>query len=117
MTKAQREKAERLILKQMLDTNPKLKSFIDDLIDNPNPELKDVIQPVIEEKLKEARDIGVNIGWEGAMIVIYQKIQDMGSVGEVKSLIRKEINKIVEKSKLDPVFDADGNIIIKEEEE
>lgn len=53
MTKAQREKTERLLLKQMLDTNPKLKKFIDALIDKPNVETKDIVQPIIEEELKK----------------------------------------------------------------
>lgn len=117
MTKAQREKAERLMLKHMLDTNPKLKKFIDSLIDNPQPEIKDVVQPVITEKLLESRMIGVNIGWEGAMLSVYQKIQNMESVEEIKSLLRKEINAIVEKLQLNPVFDENGNIIITEKEE
>ena len=51
MTKAQREKAERLMLKQMLDNNPKLKQVIEALIDNPYPDIKDVITPVIQQEL------------------------------------------------------------------
>lgn len=43
MTKAQKEKAERLMLKQMLDTNPKLKAFIDALIDKPDVKTKDIV--------------------------------------------------------------------------
>lgn len=37
----------------MLDTNPKLKKFIDALIDKPNVETKDIVQPIIEEELKK----------------------------------------------------------------
>ena len=73
MTKAQREKAERLMLKQILDTNPKIKTFIDALIDKPNVETQDIIQPIIEEELKKARMIGVEIGFQGAMIQAYEK--------------------------------------------
>ena len=43
LTKAQKEKAERLMLKQMLDTNPKLKAFIDALIDKPDVKTKDIV--------------------------------------------------------------------------
>ena len=52
-----KRKAERLLLKQMLDTSPKLKEVIDGLIDNPNPELKDVIAPVIQAQIEDARKV------------------------------------------------------------
>lgn len=97
MTKAQREKQERLMLKHMLDTKPKYKEIMDALIDNPNKELKDVIQPVIEEELKKARIIGVNIGWQGAMIQAYEKIKNMDSVDEIKTCLKDEADKIREK--------------------
>ena len=81
----------------MLDTNPKYKQIMDALIDNPNKELKDIIQPVIEEELKKARMIGVNIGWQGAMIQAYEKIKKMDSVDEIKACLKDEANKIREK--------------------
>lgn len=43
MTKAQREKQERLMLKHLLDTKPKYREIMDALIDNPDKELKDII--------------------------------------------------------------------------
>lgn len=97
MTKAQREKAERLMLKQILDTNPKLKKFIDALIDKPDAETKDIVKPIIEEELKKARMIGVNIGFQGAMIQAYEKVKDMQTVDEIKAYLREEANKIREK--------------------
>ena len=103
MTKAQREKAERLMLKHMLDNNPKYKEIMDALIENPNKELKDVIQPVIEEELKKARMIGVNIGFQGAMIQAYEKIKNMNSVDEIKACLKEEANKIREKMGLKSV--------------
>ena len=57
MTKKQKEKAEQLILKQMLDNNPKLKEVIDNLVELSNPELKDVIAPVIENQLNERKSL------------------------------------------------------------
>ena len=56
MTKAQREKQERLMLKQILDTNPKLKKFIDALIDKTDVGTKDIVQPILEEELG---DLGI----------------------------------------------------------
>lgn len=97
MNKRQREAAERAMLKHMLDTNPDYKKIIDALIDNPNKELKDAIQPVIEAELKKTRMIGVNIGWQGAMIQAYEKVKDMNSVDEIKVCLKGEADKIREK--------------------
>lgn len=85
------------MLKHLIDTQPKYKATLDALIDNPNPELKDIIQPVIEEELKKNRMIGVNIGFQGAMIQAYEKIKNMNSVDEIKACLKNEANKIREK--------------------
>lgn len=117
MTKAQREKAERLVLKQMLDTNPKLKTFIDVLIDNPHAETKDVVKPIIEEELKKARMIGTQIGWQAAFIQAHEKVKDMQTVDEIKACLRDEADKIREKMGLKSAFDDNGNLIVEEDEE
>ena len=117
MTKAQREKQERLMLKHILDTKPKYKEIMDALIDNPDKELKDAIQPVIEDELTKARMIGVNIGFQGAMIQAYEKIKDMDSVDEIKACLKNEANKIREKMGLKSAFDDNGNLIVEEDEE
>lgn len=117
MTKAQREKAERLLLKQMLDTNPKLKKFIDALIDKPNPELKDIVQPVIEEELKKSRTIGVNIGWQAAFIQAYEKVKNMQTVDEIKACLRTEADNVRERMGLKSAFDENGNLIVENDEE
>lgn len=100
MTKAQREKAERLMLKQTLESNPKLKEIIDNMIDNPSPELKDVIQPVIQKKLEDARMQGILIGWNSFAIRVYDNIKNMETIEEVKSYLQEEQNKTEEKLKL-----------------
>ena len=117
MTKAQREKAERMMLKQMLDTNPKLKKFIDALIDKPNPELKDIIQPVIEEELKKSRMTGIQIGWQAAFIQAYEKVKDMQSADEIKACLRGEADAIRERMGLKSAFDEDGNVVVESDEE
>lgn len=117
MTKAQREKAERLLLKQMLDTNPKLKKFVDALIDKPNPELKDIVQPVIEEELKKSRTIGVNIGWQAAFIQAYEKVKNMQTVDEIKACLRTEADNVRERMGLKSAFDENGNLIVENNEE
>lgn len=116
MTKAQREKAERLMLKQMLDTNPKLKQVINALIDNPSPDIKDAITPVIQQELEKARMIGVNIGFQGAMLQVYQKTKDMQTVDEIKACLRAEADAIRQRMGLKSAFDEDGNLIVDEEE-
>lgn len=85
------------MLKHMLDTKPKYKEIMDALIDNPNKELKDVIQPVMEEELKKALMIGVEIGFQGAMLQAYEKVKNMQSVDEIKVCLKDEANKIREK--------------------
>lgn len=117
MTKAQREKAERLMLKQMLDTNPKLKKFIDALIDKPNPELKDIVQPVIEEELKKSRMTGIQIGWQAAFIQAYEKVKDMETADEIKSCLRGEADAIRERMGLKSAFDEDWNVVAESDEE
>ena len=97
INKRQREASERAMLKHILDTKPKYKEIMDALIDNPEKELKDVIQPVIEEELKKARMIGVNIGFQGAIIQAYEKIKDMNNTEEIKACLKGVANKIRER--------------------
>lgn len=105
------------MLKQMLDTNPKLKQVIDALIDNPSPDVKDVITPVIQQELEKARMIGVNIGFQGAMIQAYENIKDMQSVDEIKACLRNEADAVRERMGLKSAFDENGNIIVEGEDE
>ena len=104
------------MLKHILDTKPKYKEIMDALIDNPNPELKDIIQPVIEEELKKARMIGVEIGWQGAMLQAYEKIKNMESVDEVKICLRDEADAVRKRMGLKSTFDENGNLVVDEEE-
>ena len=117
MTKEKHEKAERLMLKQMLDTNPKLKKFIDALIDKPNPELKDIVQPVIEEELKKSRMTGIQIGWQAAFIQAYEKVKDMETADEIKACLRGEADAIRERMGLKSAFDDNGNVVVESDEE
>ena len=105
------------MLKHILDTKPKYKEIMDALIDNPNKELKDIIQPVIEEELKKSRIIGVEIGFQGAMLRAYDKIKDMQTVGEIKACLRAEADAVRERMGLKSAFDEDGNVIVEEEED
>ena len=115
INKRQREAAERAMLKHMLDTKPKYKEIMDALIDKPNVELNDAIQPVIEEELKKASMIGVNIGFQSAMIQAYEKVKDMQTIDEIKACLRAEADSVRERMGLKSAFDEDGNLIVDEE--
>lgn len=97
MNKAQREKAERLLLKQMLDTNPKLKSIIDGLIDNPNPELTDIIEANMKPMLEKARMDGINIGWMSFALGMSEKIKSCKTVDEAVKLLKAESDRVRDK--------------------
>ena len=116
MTKKQREAARRAQLQHILDTHPDYIKILDALIDNPDKELKDAIHPVIEEELKKARMIGVEIGFQGAMIQAYEKIKNMQSVDEIKICLRAEADAVRERMGLKSAFDEDGNLIVDAEE-
>ena len=104
------------MLKHILDTKPEYKKILDALIDNPNKEIKDAIQPIIEEELKKTRMIGVNIGFQGAIIQLYEKVKDMQTIDEIKACLRAEANAVRERMGLKSAFDNDGNLIVDEEE-
>lgn len=104
------------MLKHLLDTKPKYKEIMDAMIDKPNKELKDIIQPVIEEELKKSRMIGVNIGFQGAMLQAYQKVKDMQTVDEIKACLRNEADAVRERMGLKSAFDNDGNLIVEGED-
>lgn len=93
MTKNQREKAERLMLKQMLELNPKLKEVIDSMIDKQNPEMVDVAKNAIQNALNEAQMRGVHIGWNTFALMATRHIQDMTDVEEIKNYFKAEAAK------------------------
>ena len=99
-SKQAREKAERLMLKQTLESNPKLKEIIDNMIDNPNPTLKDAIQPELERALKKARMDGILIGWSAFALRAIENIKKMNSVEEILRYFEQESDKTRDKLKL-----------------
>ena len=117
MTKAQREKAERLMLKQMLDTHPEWLKVIDTMIDNPNQETVEKVRKVIEPQLQKAMIIGTQIGWQSAFIQAYEKVKDMQTAVEIKNCLRGEADAIRERMGLKSAFDENGNVIMESDEE
>lgn len=97
MNQRQREKAERLMLKQTLENNPKLKQVIDAMIDNPNPEIKDTVAPVIEQKLHDAQMRGILIGWSTFAKQAIKHIENMEAIEDIKAYFQAEADKMDEK--------------------
>ena len=100
MTKAQREKAERLMLKQTLETHPKLKEIMDAMIDNPKPEIMDAVAPEIEKALKKARLDGVLIGWNSFALRAIENIKSMTTIEQVMDYFKAEADSARERLKL-----------------
>ena len=94
MTKAQRLKAQRLLLETYITTNPQIKTLLDTLIEKENIEQVDVIKPIIEEELKRTRMIGTNIGWQAAFLRCEEAIKDMGTTDEIKAYVSGEAKKV-----------------------
>ena len=94
MTKAQRLKAQRLLLETYIETNPQVKTLLDSLIKKENVEQVDIVKPIIQEQLKEARMIGVNIGWQAAFLRCEEAIQDMTTIEEIKIYVNGEAKKV-----------------------
>lgn len=97
MNKRQREAAERAMLKHLLDTNPKIKEIVDNLLKNPNPELKDILESQIISMMEKARMQGVHAGWYAFAIRSADAVKDMTSVEEVKEYFKNEATKAQEK--------------------
>ena len=100
MTKAQREKAERLMLKQTLETHPKLKEIMNAMINNPNPEVMDAVAPEIEKALKKARLDGGLIGWNSFALRANENIKSMTTIEQVMDYFKAEADKATERLKL-----------------
>ena len=104
MTDKQSEKAERLVLQNILKKQPKLKEIIDNLIDNPNPDLNDVLQPTIEHYLKQEQMRGIAIGYHSALLYINEKIKTMNDSEEIKKYILNETLKAKQRMKMNKTY-------------
>lgn len=106
MTKRQREAAEANLLKQYIKNNPKIKKMLDELLDKDSKdklELKDIIEPVIKDKLKEARMIGIEIGWQARTLSTVNYLKDMKTLEEAIQYFENEEKKLREKMNLPTV--------------
>lgn len=104
MTKKQREAAERAMLKEMLDRNPKLKAQVDALIDidDKKRDVVDVVAQNLKPKFDEIRMQGVLTGWYAFAMKAIENIESMSTIEEVKDYFAKERDKTIEKLGLKP---------------
>ena len=94
MTKAQRLKAQRVLLETLIKTNPEVERFLDSLLKKETVEQADIIEPIIKEQLKQARAIGVSIGWQAAFLRCEEAVMSTNSVEEIKTYVSSEANKV-----------------------
>ena len=94
MTKAQRLKAQRVLLETLIKTNPEVERFLDSLLKKETVEQADIIEPIIKEQLKQARAIGASIGWQAAFLRCEEAVKSMESVEEIKVYVSGEAKKV-----------------------
>lgn len=108
MTKAQREKAERELLKRMIKDNPKLKDFLvsatDDKTDH--SDLKSLIEPVLADTFEKIRMQGIQIGWYSHAARCVAKIKDCKMVDEAMGILNEDVKMAQEKLGIKEVEDG-----------
>ena len=102
------EKAERLMLKQFLDTYPNAKAAMKALTEKQNPELHDIVVNAIKPQLEKARMIGVQIGWNGALMSLEGECERCKDKEEILELLRKKKKETLDKLKMKD-FDNNEN--------
>lgn len=92
MTKREKEKYEREKLKQMIENNPKLKSFLDAMVDNPsNMELKELIEPVLADTFEKIRMKGVWTGWYAHAALCLGKVKECKTLEDCAEMFAREV--------------------------
>ena len=98
MDKRTRERLEREKLKQMIDNNPKLKTFLDAATEETgNKDLKELIQPVLADTFDKIRLQGIQTGWYAHAARCVEKIKDCKTVDEAIGKLKEEVNEVAEK--------------------
>lgn len=94
MTKAQRLKAQRVLLETLIKNNPEVGTLLDTLLKKETVEQADIIEPIIKEQLKQARATGVSIGWQAAFLRCEEAVMSMDSVEEIRAYVSGEAKKV-----------------------
>lgn len=93
MTKREKEKQEREMLKQMIKDHPKLKSFLEAATEESteNFVLKDFLTPVLQETFDKIRMDGIIIGWYTHASRCVAKIKDCKTITEAIEIMQEDM--------------------------
>ncbi len=98
MDKRTRERLEREKLKQMIENNPKLKTFLDAATEETgNKDLKELIQPVLADTFDKIRMQGIQTGWYAHSLRCVEKIKDCKTVDEAIEILNEDAKMAREK--------------------
>ena len=98
MDKRTKERIEREKLKQMIQSNPKLKAFLEAATEETgNEDLKELIQPVLADTFDKIRLQGIQTGWYAHSLRCVEKIKDCKTVDEAIEILNKDAKMAQEK--------------------
>ena len=97
MDKRTKERIEREKLKQMIQSNPKLKAFLDAATEETgNKDLKEILMPVLQDSFDKIRMQGVQTGWYAHCLRCQAKSASCESLDEAIKLMEDEAKKAAE---------------------
>ena len=97
MDKRTRERLEREKLKQMIQSNPKLKAFLEEATEEiGNEDLKEILMPVLQDRFDKIRMQGIQTGWYAHCLRCKEKITSCQSLDEAIKLMDDEAKKAAE---------------------
>ena len=97
MDKRTKDRIEREKLKQMIQSNPKLKAFLDAATEETSNEgLKEILMPVLQDSFDKIQMQGIQTGWYAHCLRCKEKIASCKSLDEAIRLIEGEAKKAAE---------------------
>lgn len=97
MDKRTKDRIEREKLKQMIQSNPKLKAFLDASTEETgNEDLKDILMPVLQDSFDKIRMQGIQTGWYSHALRCKEKITSCKTLGEAIKLMDDEARQAAE---------------------
>lgn len=97
MDKRTKDRIEREKLKQMIQSNPKLKAFLDAATEETgNGDLKDILMPVLQDSFDKIRMQGIQTGWYAHALRCREKIAGCKTLDEAIKLMDNEARQAAE---------------------
>ena len=97
MDKRTKDRIEREKLKQMIQSNPKLKAFLDAATESTgNEDLKDILMPALQDSFDKIRMQGIQTGWYSHALRCKEKISGCKTLDEAIKLMDDEAKKAAE---------------------